>query len=120
MSSFGQRIRPFVQAELDAARHARGLRDADGEFICLERAHVLSQADTRQHVRVHAEMLLWGIHQRSAREVFGQAVRIIGAATKTSWQHRWGQCERVPSHADRPRTAASDRRRRRIDLAAWH
>jgi len=83
MSSFGQRIRPFVQAELDAARHARGLRDADGEFICLERAHVLSQADTRQHVRVHAEMLLWGIHQRSAREVFGQAVRIIGAATKT-------------------------------------
>ena len=36
-----------------------------------------------QHVRVHAEMLLWGIRQRSAREVLGQAVRIIGAATKT-------------------------------------
>jgi Protein of unknown function (DUF3703) len=48
----------------------------------LERTHLLSQADTRQYVRVHAEMLLWGIRQRSAREVLGQAVRIIGAATK--------------------------------------
>jgi hypothetical protein len=83
MSSFGQRIRPFVQAELDAARHARVRGDVDAEFICLERAHVLSQADTRLHVRVHAEMLLWGTRQRSAREVLGQAVRIIGAATKT-------------------------------------
>lgn len=83
MSSFGQRIRPFVQAELDAAQHARALSDASGEFACLERAHVLSQSHTVQHVRVHAEMLLWGIRQRSAREVFGQVVRIIGAATKT-------------------------------------
>lgn len=83
MSSFGQRIRPFVQAELDAARHARVRRDVDAEFICLERAHVLSQSHTVQHVRVHAAMLLWGMRQRSAREVFGQVVRIIGAATKT-------------------------------------
>jgi len=83
MSSFGQRIRPFVQAELDAAWHARALSDTSGEFACLERAHVLSQSHTVQHVRVHAEMLLWGMRQRSAREVFGQVVRIIGAATKT-------------------------------------
>jgi hypothetical protein len=83
MSSFGQRIRLFVQAELDAARHARVRRDVDAEFICLERAHVLSQSHTVQHVRVHAAMLLWGMRQRSAREVFGQVVRIIGAATKT-------------------------------------
>ena len=83
MSSFGQRIRPFIQGELDAARQARALDDASGEFACLERAHVLSQADTLQHVRVHAAMLLWGLRQRNAREVFGQAVRIVGAATKT-------------------------------------
>jgi len=83
MSSFGQRIRPFVQAELDAARHARARRDASAEFACLERAHVLSQADTRLHVRVHAAMLLWGVRQRSAREVIGQCLRIAGAATKT-------------------------------------
>ena len=83
MSSFGQRIRPFVQAELDAARRARARHDAAGEFTGLERAHVLSQGDTLRHVRVHAAMLVWGIRQRSAREVFGQVVRIVGAATKT-------------------------------------
>ena len=83
MSSFPQRIRPFIQAEIDAARHARALHDASGEFACLERAHVLSQADTLQHVRVHAAMLAWGIRQRSAREVIGQLLRIVGAATKT-------------------------------------
>jgi Protein of unknown function (DUF3703) len=83
MSSFAQRIRPFTQAQIDAARHARALHDASGEFACLERAHVLSQTDTLQHVRVHVAMLLWGLRQRSAHEVFGQAVRIVGAATKT-------------------------------------
>jgi hypothetical protein len=83
MSSFGQRIRPFIQSELDAARHARSLHDASAEFSRLERAHVLSQANTLQHVRVHTAMLLWGIRRRSAREVIGQLVRIIGAATKT-------------------------------------
>jgi hypothetical protein len=83
MSSFGQRIRPFVQSELDAARHARSQHDASGEFACLEHAHVLSQADTLLHVRVHAAMLLWGVRQRSAREVLGQSVRVIAAATKT-------------------------------------
>jgi Protein of unknown function (DUF3703) len=81
MSSFGQRIRLFVQAEFDAARRARARHDAAGEFACLERAHVLGQGDTLQHVRVHAAMLLWGLRQRSAREVFGQIVRIVGAAT---------------------------------------
>jgi hypothetical protein len=81
--SFGQRIRPFVQAELDAARRARSQQDPAGEFVCLERAHVLAQADTMQHVRVHTAMLLWGMRNRSAREVLGQLIRIAGAATRT-------------------------------------
>jgi hypothetical protein len=34
-------------------------------------------------VRVHTAMLLWGIRQRSVREVVGQLLRIVGAATKT-------------------------------------
>lgn len=83
MSSFGQRIRSVVESELNAARRARSLHDASREFAHLERAHVLSQADTLQHVRVHAAMLLWGIRQRSAMEVIGQLIRIVGAATKT-------------------------------------
>ena len=83
MSTFAQRIRPFVQPELDAARHARAQRDASGEFAHLERAHVLSQAATLLHVRVHTAMLLWGLRQCSVREVIGQLLRIVGAATKT-------------------------------------
>lgn len=83
MSSFGKRIHPFIQTELRAARLARAGGDAAAEFNCLERAHVLAQSDTLLHVRVHASMLLWGLRQRSAREVFGQLVRIVGAATKT-------------------------------------
>lgn len=81
--SFGQLVRPFVRAELDAARRARAQHDAAGEFVCLERAHVLAQSDTMQHVRVHAAMLLWGMRQRRVGEIFGQLVRIAGAATKT-------------------------------------
>lgn len=83
MHSFSQRIRPFVRAELDAAQRAGAQDNASAEFACLERAHVLAQGDTLQHVRVHAVMLQWGIRQRCAREVLGQSVRIVGAATKT-------------------------------------
>jgi hypothetical protein len=81
--SFSQRIRPFVRTELDAARRAAAQHDSAGEFACLERAHVLAQSDTVQHVRVHVAMLLWGMRQRCAQEIFGQLMRIAGAATKT-------------------------------------
>ena len=52
-------------------------------FKHLERAHVLGQASTLQHVRVHWQMLLWGARRHSTRECLGQVFRIIGAATKT-------------------------------------
>lgn len=85
MTSFAQRIRPFVQAELDAARR----HEAGGEFAAafrrLERAHVLGQASTREHVRVHLAMLGWALRQGARREVLGQLLRIVGAATKTAW-----------------------------------
>jgi hypothetical protein len=60
MSSFGRRIRPFVQAELAAAHEAAALGDFLSSFAHLERAHVLGQASTIEHVRVHWHMLLWG------------------------------------------------------------
>jgi hypothetical protein len=78
MSKFARNIRPYVDAELAAAA-AHG---AD-EFAHLERAHVLGQASTREHVRVHWRMLVWGWRRRDAREVMGQITRLIGAATKT-------------------------------------
>ncbi len=83
MTAFARNIRPQVSNELSAAREAETRESPDAGFAHLERAHVLGQASTREHVRVHVEMLLWGIRNRSPREVFGQIVRIVGAATKT-------------------------------------
>jgi hypothetical protein len=78
MSQFAENIRPYVDAELRAAG-----QDAVHEFAHLERAHVLGQASTREHVRVHWCMLKWAWRHRDARELFGQIFRIVGAATKT-------------------------------------
>src|SRR5215510_7537240 len=63
---FGTRIRPSVQAELDAAAACEAHGRAGEAFGHLERAHVLGQADTLQHVRVHWAMLRWGLRNRSA------------------------------------------------------
>jgi hypothetical protein len=78
MSSFADNIRPHVDAELRAAA-----LDPPNEFAHLERAHVLGQASTRQHVRVHWRMLHWAWRHRDVREFAGQLLRIVGAATKT-------------------------------------
>jgi Protein of unknown function (DUF3703) len=75
---FARKIRPFVDAELRAA-----YADAANEFAHLERAHVLGQASTREHVRVHWRMLLWAWRHRDGREFVGQVYRLAGAATKT-------------------------------------
>jgi hypothetical protein len=58
--------------------------DPQAAFAHLERAHVLGQASTLHHVRVHLRMLAWGWRRRSPREVLGQITRVIGAATKTA------------------------------------
>ena len=84
MTRFSENIRPHVDAEIERARAAEQTGDASGAFAHLERAHVLGQASTREHVRVHWLMLLWGIRQRSLREIAGQVFRIVGAATKTA------------------------------------
>ena len=78
---FGALIRPEVDAELGAARTAR---DPAVSFHHLERAHVLGQASTIEHVRVHVHMLVWSLRHRKPSEVVGQAVRIAGAAALTT------------------------------------
>ena len=78
MSRFAENIRPFVDAELRAAA-----LDSQNEFAHLERAHVLGQASTREHVRVHWRMLRWAWRHRDLREFSGQLLRIVGASTKT-------------------------------------
>ena len=78
MGSFADNIRPYVDAELAAAA-----QDPAQAFRHLERAHVLGQASTREHVRVHWRMLRWAWQHRDGRELFGQSFRLVGAATKT-------------------------------------
>lgn len=57
--------------------------DFHSAFHHLERSHVLGQASTYQHTRIHWRMFKLAIKQRSPREIWGQIVRIIGASTKT-------------------------------------
>ena len=81
---FAQRIRPHVDAELAEAGRREAAGDAAAAFRHLERAHVLGQLSTREHVRAHWAMLRWGLRNHSPREVLGQVTRLIGAATKTA------------------------------------
>lgn len=81
--SFGNRIHANVDEELAASRAAELAGDREAAFHHLERAHVLGQRSTVQHVRAHVAMLLWAMRNRNAREVLGQLTRVIGAATKT-------------------------------------
>ena len=81
--SFGARIRPEVDAEFRAARQSDSNKDAVGSFQHLERAHVLAQTSTIEHVRVHVRMLRWAMRYRNQRELIGQIQRIIGAAVAT-------------------------------------
>jgi Protein of unknown function (DUF3703) len=84
MNTFGQRIQPAVTSELRAAAQGEAAGHMAASFRRLERAHVLGQASTVQHVRVHVQMLLWAVRYRVLREAAGQVLRIVGAATKTA------------------------------------
>ena len=83
MSTFSTRIRPYVQAELDAAQAAERRGEFHTAFLQLERAHVLGQASTREHVRVHWHMLRFALRNRLRAESFGQAWRLVAAAVFT-------------------------------------
>jgi hypothetical protein len=84
MNTFGKRIAPAVSSELRAAGAQEAAGQTEVSFRHLERAHVLGQAATVQHVRVHVQMLLWAVRHRAPREFVGQVLRIVGAATKTA------------------------------------
>ena len=82
--SFHTRIQPFVNAEISASIAQRKLGNYQAEFTHLERAHVLGQASTVEHVRTHCLMLLWALRNKAPKEFLGQVFRIFGAATKTA------------------------------------
>lgn len=72
-------LRPYVEAELAAARIARRARNKDFAWKHLERAHILSQPSARLHTRVHAVMIFAAIAVLDLRELLGQLVRIAVA-----------------------------------------
>ena len=74
------RLRDAYEAELAASRRAEAAGNVEGAFHHLERAHILSQRHTCEHVHVHREMLRLGASSRAWREVLGQATRIAAAA----------------------------------------
>jgi hypothetical protein len=73
-----------VDAHLAAAALAAGRGDRDTEFPHLERAHILAQSSTGQHVRVHWRMLRLALRHRAWLELLGQIPRIFGAAVLTA------------------------------------
>lgn len=83
MTAFARRIRPSVQAELNAAELADTSGRAAVAFGHLERAHVLGQAATAEHVRVHWQMLRWAVRHRRTGEAAGQLWRLAGASLLT-------------------------------------
>lgn len=83
-STFTHNIKPFVEAELTAAKRAGDSGNAAAAFRYLENAHVLGQESTFFHVKVHALMLLWAFRHSDWQEFLGQLFRVVGAATKTA------------------------------------
>ncbi|WP_299762207.1 DUF3703 domain-containing protein [Ramlibacter sp.] len=79
VTTFAVRIKPSVQAELAAAAAA----EAHGEFRTalrhLERAHVLGQATTGEHVRVHWRMFRFAWRNRLHGQAGGQVWRLVAA-----------------------------------------
>ncbi|HEY1131301.1 MAG TPA: DUF3703 domain-containing protein [Roseateles sp.] len=108
---FARRIRPSVSAELAEARWQGQRGNADLSAHHLERAHILGQASTVEHVRVHAAMLGWALRQRAAGELLGQAWRLAGAALKTWLWVPVGNTGRTDVSGFRPMPVPPDLRR---------
>lgn len=73
-------LRAAYRSELVAADAALAREDPDAAFARLERAHILSQRFTAQHVYVHWRMLVLGVANQDLREVVGQVTRMAAAA----------------------------------------
>ena len=73
-------LRNAYEAELSAANAARVGGSVEAAFHHLERAHILSQRHTLEHVHVHWLMLRLGASVGAWREVIGQSTRIVAAA----------------------------------------
>ena len=76
-------LNEVIENEISLADSYTLERSYQTAFHHLERAHVLGQASTYQHTRIHFRMLKLAFKLRSIREIWGQIIRIVGASTKT-------------------------------------
>ena len=76
-------LKDKIQQELSRSVEFEKAGSLEDAFRHLERAHVLGQASTFEHTRVHLRMLKLGWKMHNLREIYGQIIRVIGAATKT-------------------------------------
>jgi len=76
-------LKEAIRNELALAESLETSGDLHLAFHHLERAHVLGQASTYEHTRIHWRMFKIAIRQSSPGEIWGQIIRIIGASTKT-------------------------------------
>lgn len=83
MSSFRNRVLPEFLSELREFDRLMDEGLPDEAFRRLENAHVIGQESTRLHVFAHYQMARWAVQQKDLRELLGQVLRIVGAATKT-------------------------------------
>jgi len=70
--------------ELEKASLLLGRGDASSSFERLENVHVLGQESTYLHVLAHIHMARWAVRHRDLKELAGQVLRIVGAATNTA------------------------------------
>ncbi len=84
MNTFATRIKPNVQRELAAAVTAETRGEFYTAFQHLERAHVLGQAATVEHVRVHWRMFRFAVRNAMHAESAGQLWRIVAALIFTA------------------------------------
>jgi hypothetical protein len=97
MPNFAKAIRPYVTQEIQLAqlRWAAGQRDQ--AFRHLERAHVLGQSSTVQHVRTHWHMFVWGIRSKSFRErKIGVRYQLMSITSPSGQACRAQSCLKIP------------------------
>jgi hypothetical protein len=104
-------LRAAYEAELNTASAAAGRGESQAAFHHLERAHILSQRHTGQHVRVHWLMLKLGASGRDPREVLGQLSRIVAAAVFSRIWVPIGNTGRANVSAMKPMPVPDDLRR---------
>jgi hypothetical protein len=85
MTTFAIRIKPSVQKDLGAAEAAEACGNFDTSFQHLERAHVLGQSATIEHVRVHWHMFRFALRNNLNGQALGQLSRLVAASIFTSF-----------------------------------